>query len=281
MIGGAIAAALLAGAVADSGALTVRGDRLFVPARINGVAVEAVLDSGAEATVLDDGFAARIGAKGGTEAVAHGSGGRAEARLIDGARIEAAGLALDGRTIAVLDLDDVGARLFGRPIDAIVGRELFDAARLAIDIEGGTIAVLPDAAAPAGVRLPLETAHGIETLPLSIEGGPELRAEFDLGNGSDMSIGRAAAKRLGLTKPGRIVAREKGGGIGGAVTRDVVVLKTVTLAGVTFGNVRATIDDQPNAADANVGVKLLRRFRIVTDFPNRAVWLAARDTAAR
>jgi hypothetical protein len=54
------------------------------------------------------------------------------------------------------------------------------------------------------------------------------------------------------------------------------MLKSVRIAGVTFHNVRAAIDEQPNAADANVGVKLLRQFRIVTDFPAKAVWLEPR-----
>jgi hypothetical protein len=52
---------LMAAALATT-SLTVRGDRIFLPARINGVETEAVLDSAAEASVVDDGFAARIGA---------------------------------------------------------------------------------------------------------------------------------------------------------------------------------------------------------------------------
>ena len=43
--------------LALAAALAVRGDRLFIPARINGVETEAVLDSAAEVTVLDDEFA--------------------------------------------------------------------------------------------------------------------------------------------------------------------------------------------------------------------------------
>jgi predicted aspartyl protease len=270
--------ALLLAATAATTPLTVRGDRIFLPARFNGVATEAVLDSAAEASFVDDGFARRIGAERGRPVVARGSGGAASAHLVKGARIEAAGLTLDGLTIGVTDLDDVGERLFGHSLDAIVGRELFDAARLSIDIEKGCLAVLPRRNPPRGKMLKLSSHHGIETLPVSIEGDAPVWAEFDLGNGSEVSIGRAYAKRLGLLAPERIVAREEGGGIGGKVKRDVVVLKTLKLAGVTFRDVRATIDAQPNAADANIGVKLLRHFRIVTDFAQKAVWLQPRHT---
>lgn len=259
--------------LAAAATLTVRGDRLYVPARINGVATDAVLDSGAETTIVDDDFAPKIGAAKGKAVTARGSGGEARAELVAGVRIEAAGLTLDDRTVGVLDLDDVGKRLFGRKLTAIVGRELFDASRLAIDVEAGSLAAIPRTARPQGARLSLKLHRGIETVPLRINGTP-VRADFDLGNGTDMLVGRALADRLGLSK--RIRTTERGGGIGGEVKRHIVILKSVRLAGVRFRNVRAAIDDQPGASDANVGVKLLRRFRIITDFPQRAVWLQPR-----
>lgn len=261
--------------LALAAALTVRGDRLFIPARVNGAETEAVLDSAAEVTVLDDEFAAQTGVGEGEAVMARGSGaGKAKAQLVEGVRVDALGVKLPDVTVAVMDLDDVGARLFGHRLNAIVGRELFDAGRLAIDIEGRTIRPLPANARPKGVQLPLKTFHGNETIPVSIEGKAPVRAEFDLGNGSHMLIGKAYAARLGLLD--REHLHEEGGGIGGAVKRRVVTLRSVRIAGVTFRNVRAAIDEQPNAADANVGVKLLRRFRIVTDFPHKAVWLRPR-----
>jgi predicted aspartyl protease len=264
--------------VAAAATLTVRGDRLYIPAKINGVATEAVLDSGAEATIIDDDFARRIGTGRGRAVTARGSGGRAEAELIQGARIDAAGLSLPGRTIAIIDLDDIGKRLFGRRINAIVGRELFDASRLAIDIDGRSLAAVSRHARPRGTRLSLKPHRGIETIPLRIEGA-KVRADFDLGNGSDMMIGKAFAERTGILK--RVVTTEKGGGIGGEIERPIVVLRSVRLGGMRFRNVRAAIDHQPEAADANVGVKLLRRFRIVTDFPQKAVWLQPRRPQSR
>lgn len=261
---------ILTAIAATAATLTVRGDRLYVPAVINGVATEAVLDSAAEATIIDDDFATRIAARKGRAVVARGSGGTAKAELISGAKIEAAGLTLADRTIAVLDLDDVAKRLFGRRLNAIVGRELFDASRLAIDVEGRTLVAISRAARPQGARLSLRANRGIETIPIRVE-GKAVRAAFDLGNGSDMLVGRAFAVRAGLLK--RVRSTAKGGGIGGEVERPIVTLRSVRLGGVRFRNVRAAIDEQPDAADANVGVKLLRRFRIVTDFPQKAVWL--------
>jgi hypothetical protein len=106
---------------------------------------------------------------------------------------------------------DVGRRLLGRQIDVILGREIFDAARLAIDIEGHRIAVVPRETVPRGVRLELITEHGVETVPVSVESGAPVRATFDLGNGSQVLIGSAFAGRAGLltaptTEPGTACA---------------------------------------------------------------------------
>ena len=178
----------------------------------------------------------------------------------------------------MIDLDDVGKRLFGHKLDAIVGRELFDSARLSIDIEDHKIETLHRTTRPGGVRLPLKPHHGIESVPVRID-GVAAQAEFDLGNGSDLLIGKAFAERTGLLA--RSHAAEQGGGIGGEVKRRIVTVNTIQVAGVKFRNVRAAIDEQSNAADANIGVKLLRRFRIVTDFKQRAVWLQSRGRRSK
>jgi hypothetical protein len=85
-------------------------------------------------------------------------------------------------------------------------------------------------------------------------------------------ISRPLAKKLKLA----VVGKKSGGGIGGAVTRDVVVLKDLRVAGRRFRNVEASVDDLPNANDLNIGTSILSKFLITTDFSARAVWLAPR-----
>lgn len=257
--------------------LIVRGDRLFVPVRLNGVETrDALLDSGAELSVVDVGFAQRAGlATAGTE-TARGTGGEEEVTLAQGVTLEAAGIVLEGRSVAVLGLGDIAARLVGSPLTMVVGRELFDAARLAIDIDGASLAVVPRGLEPAGRRLSMQTHSGLQTIPVVVEGGEPVQADFDLGNGSEVLIGAAYAERAGLLSAERITGQKTGGGIGGEVVQDLVVLKALEVAGVTFRDVPAAIDRTDNAADVNVGVRILRHFRITTDFADNAVWLERR-----
>jgi predicted aspartyl protease len=274
--GAALAGCATVPAPDDGTPLSVHRNRLFLAASVNGQPVEALLDSGAEMTSIDDDRAASLGlALTGADEV-KGSGGTAKVRFSEGVTVEAAGIRLADRMVAVFDLDEVASRLIGRPVPVIVGREVFDAARLRIDVDGGRIASVPRDREPTGARLPLTTHKGIEHFPVSVEGHSPASAAFDLGNGGTVLIGKAYAERLGLTAPNRIVGRRTGGGIGGAIERDLVILQTVTIAGRTFENVEAAIDPLDSASDLNIGTQLLRRFLITADYAQHALWLEPR-----
>jgi predicted aspartyl protease len=265
---------LLPGA-ASAEPLEVHNNRLFLPVTVNGQRVTALLDSAAEMTVVDDDAAVRLGLVPTGSATAHGSGAAAmEARFADHVAVEAAGVSIETR-VGILDLGEVSARLLGRPVEMLLGRDLFDNARLRIDIEGGTIALFEGA--PRGVRLPLGEHRGTPAIPAAVEGHAPAQTVLDTGNGSEVLIGGAYAERIGLTAPDRIVERTQGGGLGGARTRDIVILRQLTVAGRTFTNVRAAIDPGETASDLNIGTSILRHFIITTDFAGRQVWLEPRE----
>lgn len=264
----ALAALFALAAPATAEPLRSFNGRLFIDARIAGVATEALLDSGAEATVVDSSLAAKARLPEGTPQTMRGSGGTASARLVEGVTVSALGIELHPEAVVVMDLSEVASRLIKHPTHAIVGRELFDAARLRIDIAAGRIHAISRATEPPGMRLPLTGHAGIESIPV-VANGRRVAAEFDLGNGSGVLISRGLAKRLKL----RVVGRKEGGGIGGPVMRDLVTIASLDVAGRRFRNVTAAVDDQPNANDLNVGTSILRHFLITTDFNKRAVWL--------
>ena len=268
----AAVAAFLPVAPAAAEPLELFNERLFLAITVNGRPTVALLDSAAEMTLLDDDFARRLGLTQTGSATAHGSGARAmQARFADDVAIRAAGVDLRTR-VGILDLGEVSQRILGRPVDMLLGRDLFDRARLRIDIQAGTIEL---AAAPPtrGVRLPLSEHRGIPAIPAAVEGHEPVQAVFDSGNGSEVLIGRAYAERIGLTAPERIVERRSGGGLGGARERDIVLLRSLSLAGREFRDVRAAIDPGATASDLNIGTSILRHFVITTDFADRAIWL--------
>ncbi len=269
MIRALLALALLSASnVVGAEPLTFYNGRLFIQAKVNQVPTEALLDSGAEATIVDSSFAAKAKLPEGIAQIIKGSGGNAPARMIEGATVEALGIELHPEAVGVLDLTDLSQRLIKRPTNAIVGRELFDSARLRIDILGGDIAVVNRNASPLGKMLWLTGHAGIESISVLVN-GLKVQADFDLGNGSDVLISRALVKKLGL----KIIGSKAGGGIGGGLKRDLVRVRFLEVVGRRFLNVVAAIDDQPGHNDLNVGTSILKNFLITTDFKQGAVWL--------
>jgi len=251
--------------------LKVYNGRLFITANINDVATEALLDSGAEASIFAPALAARAKFAAGQAQEMKGSAGSQAAHIVEGVTIHALGVEIHPEVVVVMDLSDLSSRLIKRPTEAIVGRELFDNARLRIDLAGGDIAAVAKDQPPPGAKLPLTAHAGIEAIPVKAN-GVAAQAEFDLGNGSDVMISRELAARLKLP----ILGKKTGGGIGGAIERDYVLLPTLEVAGRTFRNLHANIDDQPSHNDMNVGTSILKHFMITADFKDRAVWLAPR-----
>jgi predicted aspartyl protease len=264
-----VAAGLIAvAASAHADPLIFDNGRVFITARMNGVRTEALLDSAAEATLVDEAFAARIKLPQGTPQTIRGSGGTASARIVEGVTITALGIDLHPEAVVVTDLTELSKRLIKRRTDLILGRELFDAERLRIDLVGRRITVASRAIAPRGKKLPLTAHAGVEAIPV-VAAGHIVQAEFDLGNGSGVLISRALANRLGL----KSIGSRSGGGIGGEVKRELVMIPVLRIAGISFRAVVSAIDDQPNANDLNIGTSILKHFVITTDFKQRAVWL--------
>jgi predicted aspartyl protease len=260
----------------------IGGARLMIAASVNGHPVQALLDSAAEATLVDGSFAQRLNLKRSSTVPAQGSGAASfNADLVAGVTLQALGLSLPNQTVAVVDLTDVGRRLLGRRVDVILGRELFDAARLCIDIDAGRIGVVNRDREPPGVRFPLRTEHGVETFPVRVEGVGPLQATFDLGNGSQVMVGSALAARLHLLTDGRKITAERGGGLGGAMSRQVIELRALEVGQQVYTDVPATIDQKPSASDVNIGISMLRNFLITTDFAQRAIWLRPKPESKR
>lgn len=262
------AALLLATSPVAAEPLILDNGRLFIRANVNGVETEALLDSAAEATLIDPKLAKAAKLGEGQEIAIRGSGGSAAARIVEGATLEAVGLELKPEAVVVTDLSELSTRLLKRPTQMVIGRELFDAARLEINIGQGWITQAKPGVPPRGRHLVLIAHAGVESVAVKVN-GVDANAEFDLGNGSDVLISRAYATRLKL----KVTGKRAGGGIGGQVTRDLVVLRRLQVGGVPFRNQTAAIDDQPSADDLNIGTSVLKNFQITTDFKQRSVWL--------
>lgn len=256
--------------------LRVEGNRIFLAARVQGLATDALLDSGAEMTLVDKGFAAEAGLLAFGEDEVKGTGaGTERVQFAQGVTIAAAGKQLADQTVAILDLTDISERVVGHPLTVILGREIFDAGIYALDVDAGRFQSVAPEAVPAAEPLALSEANGIKQVAITIDGVPVL-ADFDLGNGNEILLSREFAERAGLLEPANILGTKLGGGIGGPIERTLVRVETLEIGGHVLRNVTAAVSPPGDGADANIGVSVLRDFTLVIDFAGNRVWLEPR-----
>lgn len=264
------------------------GSRIYIPATVAGQATHVLLDSGAETTVLDSRFAEAAGIRVSGVVTAVGTGGRQEAQLASGVTIRIGEVELKDLTVALVDLSSI-EQAIGRPIPVILGKEVLNALTVDLDFQGRTIAFEDPARfrpAAGAVEVPVTSANGIRSVPVSIEGGPPVQVDFDLGNGSAFLAYSAWWKPAGALADGRPVSKTLSGAIGGIKPRDIASLRAVTFAGVTFRDVPTVFfDDDGQSAESNrtlgnIGMPILSRFRLTTDYARNRLFLTPLPDAA-
>ncbi|HEX3699144.1 MAG TPA: pepsin/retropepsin-like aspartic protease family protein [Phenylobacterium sp.] len=258
----------------------VQERRILVPISIGGRPAEAWLDTGSSGSVVDLNFARALGLPLGEPVRAAGVSGQvAGARLIQ-APLVVAGLAMPARPLAAMDLSAVSEQS-PRPVQVILGRELFDAAVVDIDFAARRLTLTARQAfrPPGGPVTPLGRAGGLRTVPVVLD-GVATPALFDIGNTGALLVERSYAEAHGLMA-GRRVSTQLAIGADGAHEQPVLSLAQVRLGGVRFRDVPAVAASGLAArAPANVGLDLLSRFRLTIDFAGDRLWLAPDRAAA-
>ena len=244
-----------------------------------------LLDSGAEATVLDRRYAAStaLGVEG--ELTAQGAGGASTAGLVKDLRIELGELALEGVTAATIDLSDVASKI-GHPLPVILGAEIFDECVIDIDFVHRRIAFRdPHSFVPPSAALAVKTeaGRGIRTIDAVIE-GRRAKLDFDLGNGTPLLLYPSFWEKEDFAA-GRRLSSTLGGAVGGVNIDKLARIGRVIVAGVTFRDVPATLNGRQTeaarseAVDGNIGLPLLSRSRLIVDFPHdRLLFVPPADT---
>lgn len=254
-----------------------QGNRVVARGAVNGHEVEFLLDTGAGVTTIDKAFARSIGIAEGQKVPAQGAGGMSEAELVQGVSLTFGGLKLTNVTAAVIDLSDV-SKAIGRPLDVVLGRELFDHAIVSIDWEAGKLGIADPAKfkpAASARLIALENDGELNSVPVAIDGLPPVMAVLDLGNGGAISLPENYwSKQPKLS--GLRYAEVMSGGVGGQHVGRATTLPTVDFGGQRFTAVPATLHGPvPEGAvnEINLGIGMLKPFRVTMDLGHDKLYL--------
>lgn len=253
--------------------------QIIVPIKVNGEDASAVLDNGADLTVLDRAFAARLG-------VISSGAGRAASRLLNMGfeRGRKATLTLGGvswtAAPTIVDLASIPLSPLARPpVVAIIGEEFFALRVVEIDFVGQRL-VLHDRngfTAPAGYTQAALKSVTCAVLHAAVEGKGDLDVMFDLGGSGHLTFPKGQfANRL---MAGRLSTPAEAIGFQGGEARTTSIprfsVRDITLAGVRLTDIPADLGawNAANAADVRVNVEVASRLDLIFDSAGKRMWL--------
>lgn len=259
-----------------------RDRHIRVPVTIAGTAFSAVLDSGAARSVIDRGAAERLGLKTRPGYAARGLTGTVEGAISEAVPVEIGDVALS-LPMGVLDLGAL-SKASARPIDAVLGREIFERSIVDIDFRRARIRFVErgcDVADDRATVLPLRSGNGMYSVTAAIEGGGETDFLLDLGSSVSVYVSPGHALRTRLLE-GKKVSTGMTVGMEGLDVSLLSTLRSFRLAGVELRNVPVAVPERwSQDASGVIGLPVLGRFRVRIDAAGGEIRLTPDDRAAR
>ena len=241
-----------------------------------------MIDSGAQSGMMDDALAKTLGLEQHGRHETLGASGTQSSRSVSDITLAIGGLSVHWESLDTVDLSAVTA---GRPLQILVGYELFHSCVVRFDYAAGVMDVWESARAPQrqpGVVVPmtLEENHPYVEGTLEIAGRPPLRGRFviDTGSGAALIVAPDVAARDSLARAFPRTLQVFGRGVGNAENRNHVGrARSFALGELRFDRPLVMVPD-PTAGRfsapgtlGNIGGQLLGRCRVTFDYPRRRV----------
>jgi hypothetical protein len=277
----ALLALPLLGAAASARAQGVAGvaELIFADVEVGGRTGAFLVDTGAPATVLDNGFAQAARVRLGEDSTLRGAGGfgAISGRIADGVELRAGAgprITLDP---AVADLAHI-AQAMGRRLDGILGGDYFGRMALVLDYRtGGARFLDPGSLAPPAAATPLRIVSTPYVRAVAIHGGRRVEASFQIDTGSNTAVEFYApfARRAFPQVKGEA---SESIGLTGQGEKRMARLDVFEVAGRTFNNLEANFADTLRPDDAGrdyagiIGGPVFRGAVVTVDYARGRLW---------
>ena len=241
-----------------------------VQAQVAGLPIGALIDSGAQTSVLDRAAAERLGVAPGAPIpmLAYGVTGGPQVGRGGVLDVALGALVLPRLHVALLDLGPIAEATGGR-VELVLGQDLLRQVAADLDFPAGRLALRPlDAPSPGALRPLPARRRGRELMTWVRVEGHALEAVVDTGSSAALSLSEAAARTAGLLAAGRRSILQPGVTFGGASAYRVVVAESFSWAGEPpMSEVAVQVFPTPAASalapDALLGVGALQSRRLM------------------
>lgn len=244
-----------------------------------------VLDTGAGGSVMEVDLARRMGIELEGQHQAHGAGGSVPQSNASNLTLELPGFELTHERVGAIELSPLSAQ-GGRSLDFILGHPLFQQCVVEVDYPGRVLN-LYDADTYVyrgnGVSVPLRFVHNLPYVEATLElaGRKPIKGRFVIDSGSSFALILTAEfieKERALETVSRTI-QALGRGVGGASQNPVGRVEGLTLGGfemkeplTLFRGAGPGRISEPGSI-GNIGGQVLRRFKVIFDYPRKRMIL--------
>lgn len=237
---------------------------------VNGRTAIALVDSGAQNSVIDREFAGALGVDPAIAppSLVFGAGGNGQVAQVGKVELAMGDLGLSGVRVATLDLGPI-ARAEGLGAPVIIGQDILGVLVADIDFPGRRIRFLRPGAVPlppGAIAAPARPKGSAVAVRVTVEGKP-VEVVVDTGASGVLSLSSNVAEQLGLLD-GRRLRFGSSIVLGGVATGRVLKARTVEIAGHVRRDVDVYIFDAqriPGFPAGLLGFGALRRHRVILD----------------
>lgn len=217
---------------------------------------------------------------------ATGVGGSKQAKLYNATDMQLGAVHFKDHPLMEVDLAFLEP-LVGEKICGIIGYGVISKTVAEIDLAAPSISLFDPASytLATGSWTSLDIKDRVPAVPGSFEGRKGI-FRLDLGATGSVTFHQPSVAKYDMLKD-RDVVDCKMGGVGGFVAGKRGRISTLELGGATFENISADFALEAKGTfadadkDANIGTDILKRFVIITDYPNQRIGLVLKqDTPA-
>lgn len=247
-----------------------------VTVRLNGRTVRALIDSGAQYSVIDREWVKTLGAVKTFDMpiLAYGVGGQAQIGKGVTLDVDVGGTRIGKLRTAILDLGLLAAEDgLGTPL--ILGQDVLGEVILDLDPEHRRVRLLSREAAPPMDVRPVEVQRAGKALRTTVTvEGTKIEAVIDTGSSSLLALSRSAAASARLFD-GREQRRGSSLVLGGAMASTLVEVRELTFADQTYEKAETAIFGDvalPGFPDALIGMEAFVGRRVLLDLGGGRMW---------
>jgi hypothetical protein len=265
-----------------------RGRHIWLKASVNGgPPADFIFDTGASLTVIDSGYAAKIGLatqgrQQGQGAGASGGASFAQLQTLKIASDEGDGVEFAGQKVAVLSINPSLGPFFWRDCAGVIGFDVINRFVSEVDFDKHVLTLREPRTfqySGTGTAIPMTLDGHAPIVQMKIDGKYEGGFRVDLGSSSTVDLHTPFVKKHGLEAVGPKGIEVTGGGFGGTFTSRLTRLEKIELGPYSWTKPlvsmsRATVGAFSSEDYAgNIGNKILERFKTTFDYERRILYL--------